>query len=160
MKKIVAFCLVLLLSLLPSLAVMAQSEQYVRKDPILAGALSWYVPGLGQFYAGAFVKGAIFWVVEETLLVSTILTLAELELNVTGDIGLGLNIKSKENPAKGERRTALVLGTSLIVLHFINVVDAVNTTRNYNKKQGRGLVTELRYDEENKVYSVGIEGRF
>jgi len=160
MKKIVVFILVLLLVLVPCLTLAEENRDFVRKDPIFAGALSWYVPGLGQFYAGAFLKGAFFWVVEETILVSTILTMAQLELNVTGDINLGLNIKSRENPDKAERRTAIILGSSLVVVHFINIVDAINTTRKYNRTQGGRLTPSMSYSEENKAYRLGMEGNF
>ncbi|MGQ9616084.1 MAG: hypothetical protein ACUVWJ_06735 [Spirochaetota bacterium] len=160
MKKIIAFSLVILLGLVPYLTLAEDNRDFARKDPIFAGALSWYVPGLGQFYAGAFLKGAFFWVVEETILVSTILTMAQLELNVTGDINLGLNIKSKENPDKGERRTAIILGTSLVLVHFVNIVDAINTTRKYNRTQGGRLTPSLSYSEEHDAYRFGMEGSF
>ena len=30
------------------------SDTIARKDPFLAGVLSWFMPGLGQFYAGDY----------------------------------------------------------------------------------------------------------
>jgi len=161
MKKIIMICsVVLLLLTYPVLLYGSDSGISVRKDPILAGALSWYVPGLGQFYAGAFLKGAAFWVIEEALLISTILTIGELELNVTGDISLGLNIKSKDNPDNQERRIAIILGSSLIAVHFINIIDAVNTARNYNRAQEQRLFADFSYNEEDKTYSLGLKRRF
>jgi hypothetical protein len=31
-----------------------------KRDPIFAGMLSWYVPGLGQYYSGQYVKARSF----------------------------------------------------------------------------------------------------
>ena len=159
MKKPLVCIVVLLLFIVPFYGFGEGGTQYTRKDPILAGALSWYVPGLGQFYSGAFLKGAVFWVAEEALLISTILTLAEMELNVTGDIGITLNITSKENPNRTERRTAFLLGAALVGVHFYNIIDAVNTTRNYNLQQ-RNLYADVVYDETGEKYGVTLNKRF
>jgi hypothetical protein len=159
MKRITA-CICIIVVFLSPVLLLGAEKTYVRKDPILAGALSWYVPGLGQLYAGAYLKGAAFWLVEEALLASTILTLAELELNVTGDINLGVNIKSKENPDNKERKTAFILGTSLVIVHFLNVIDAVNTTSKYNQKQEQKIYTDMTYSTENSSYNAGIHYRF
>jgi hypothetical protein len=131
-----------------------------RKDPILAGALSWYVPGLGQMYSGAFLKGAAFFVVEEALLVSAILTFAEIKLDVTGNIGLGINIKSKSDPDREDQRNALILGISLVAVHFINVIDAVNTTRKYNRSQEPYLTVSTDREESVYTYSFSMNKPF
>ncbi len=34
----------------------------IKKDPILAGVLSFLVPGLGQMYVGKFGRGAILFI--------------------------------------------------------------------------------------------------
>ncbi|MBU1075870.1 MAG: hypothetical protein KKH98_01165, partial [Spirochaetes bacterium] len=78
-KKIIIFFLVVMIIALSTGDVYSDSFQ--RKDPILAGVLSWYMPGLGQFYAGKYLKGSIFWVVENTLLVSAILTIADINFS-------------------------------------------------------------------------------
>ncbi len=161
MKKVnVIICALLLVFTCPFLLFGAENRQYTRKDPILAGALSWYVPGLGQLYAGAYLKGAVFWIVEEALLASTILTIAELELNVTGDINLGVDIKSKDNPDNRERKTAIILGTSFVIVHFLNVIDAVNTTRKYNQSKEQKVYADVTYGDEDGSYSFGLHHRF
>ena len=158
-KTFVILCTLLLVFTCPMFLSGAEKRPYNRKDPILAGALSWYVPGLGQLYAGAYLKGAAFWIIEEALLVSTILTIAELELNVTGDINLGVEIKSKDNPDNRERKTAIILGTSFVVVHFLNVIDAVNTTRKYNRTQEQKVYADITYGDEGS-YSFGLHHRF
>ncbi len=161
MKKInVIICALLLVFTCPFLLSGAENRQFIRKDPILAGALSWYVPGLGQLYAGAYLKGAAFWIVEEALLASAILTIAELELNVTGDINLGVDIKSKDNPDNRERQTAIILGASFVVVHFLNVIDAVNTTRKYNQNQEQKVYADVTYGDEDGSYNFGLHHRF
>ena len=137
----------------------AESQRY--KDPILAGALSWYVPGLGQIYAGSIFRGVTFMAVEFALLYGTIISIAEIELAVTGGFSLGIKIVGKGSEvSSAERTTAIVLGTTLIVVHFINVVDAVNTTRRFNSEIDRGIQPELNYDPELKSYVVGVKGHF
>jgi hypothetical protein len=159
MKRAVAFLLVFLLLGVPVLG-FAEDSVVVRKDPILAGALSYYVPGLGQLYAGSYLKGAAFWVLEQTLLVSTLLTVAEIDLNVSGDISLGLNIKAKDETSKQERKTAIVLGSALLVVHFLNIIDAVNTTRNYNRQQAGGMYAEFHYDQQGRSCNLELNTRF
>jgi len=133
---------------------------YSRKDPILAGALSWYVPGLGQMYSGSVLKGAAFFVVEETLLISTVLIFAEIELDVTGNVGLGINIKSKSNPSSDAQSKALILGLSLIAVHFINIIDAVNTARKYNRTQGPYLSTGVKRGNGGNAASIAVNKPF
>jgi len=159
MKKVLLMSIIFILILLPTLCYADYDGIKIRKDPVLAGALSWYVPGLGQLYAGAFLKGAAFWVAEETLIVATILTFAELSPSVSGDINLGLNIMSKENPNKSEQRNAIIFGATLVVVHFINIIDAVNTTINYNKSNEKDFYPSLELDEQKKM-SIGINRKF
>lgn len=133
---------------------------YSRKDPILAGALSWYVPGLGQMYSGSVLKGAAFFVIEETLLISTVLIFAEIKLDFTGSVGLGINIKSRSNPDRDDQRNALILGISLVAVHFVNIIDAVNTARRYNRTQGPYLSTGVKHDDGGNVASIAVNKPF
>jgi len=96
MKRILAALIMLLVFTAPMLSLAQGADFQQHKDPILAGALSWYVPGLGQFYAGSIIKGATFMVLEFGLLYGTIISVAEIELGVSGNISLGLKIRSKD----------------------------------------------------------------
>ena len=160
MKRSCALILVMLMLALSPIVHAAERPEYARKDPILAGALSWYVPGLGQLYSGSILKGAAFFVAEESLLLATVLTFAEVKLDVTGNVGLGLNIKSRENPDREEQRNAIIFGMSLIAVHFLNVVDAINTARKYNKKHDLYLYTDVSYDLEEKAFTLGLKSHF
>ena len=138
-----------------------EDETYIRKDPILAAALSWYIPGLGQLYSGAVLKGALFWVVENSLLVAALMPFAELKLDITGNVGIGVNIKSKDNILESNTgRVSLALGIALAVVHLINVIDAVDTTRQYNRAYDEKLYTNFGYDSNSHEIILGFEGRF
>lgn len=161
MKRILAALLLLLVLTVPALTLAQEDDRQQHKDPILAGALSWYVPGLGQFYAGSIFKGASFMVVEFALMYGTIISIAEVELGVTGGISLGIKISGKDGDVSStQRTTAIVLGTTLIVVHFINIIDAVNTARRYNMELDQKIQPKLEYDPEMKAYSFGISGYF
>ncbi len=160
MKIVISLFLIFLLVLLPSFSFSAEQYPYARKDPILAGALSWYVPGLGQMYSGAILKGAMFFIVEEALLLSTLLTFAEVKLDVTGGIDIGLNIKSRENQDKDEQKIGVFLGVALIVVHFVNVIDAVHTSLRYNRSLERDFYTDIGYSAENNAYEIEFNRRF
>jgi hypothetical protein len=159
MKTVLAICLIICIAFLPVFSFGEEQFATARKDPILAGAFSWYVPGLGQMYSGAILKGAIFFVVEEGLLLGTLLTFAELKPDVTGGINIGLNIKSKEHPDRSEQKIGVILGIAFIVVHFVNVIDAVNTTLRYNKSLQREFYPELNYDMEKNAYEVEFNHR-
>jgi len=157
MKKLVAGIIAVIITAVPLLGYSDEAETYtyVRKDPIMAGALSWYVPGLGQMYSGAIFKGALFWAVEESLIVATVLTFSDLKLEVTRQMDLGLSIKTKQDPSKTEKRAAVLLGTSLVVIHFINVIDAVNTALKYNKSFEHKIYPVVEYNTSN--LSIGLK---
>ena len=168
MKSILVAVLLLSLIAAPVYS-LAQQEDFQKneeeipkfKDPILAGALSWYVPGLGQIYAGSIFKGVTFMAVEFALLYGTIISVAEIELGVTGGFTLGFEIKGKGSDiTSAERTTAIVLGTTLIVVHFINIVDAVNTTRRFNRAIDQKIRPDVNYDPELRSYSLGVSGHF
>ena len=89
MKIISVMSVVVLLGLMnPVPGASSEMTVHRKKDPIFAGALSWYMPGLGQMYAGDLVKGGVFFVIEEALLIGTVLSFAELKLDVTGDVDI------------------------------------------------------------------------
>jgi TM2 domain-containing membrane protein YozV len=160
MRKLTVVLVICTVLLAPVITHAQNDYAKSRKDPILAGALSWYVPGLGQMYSGAFLKGAAFFVVEEALLIGTVLSFAELNLDVSGSFNIGLSIKSKDDPDRGEQRTGILLGVSLIIVHFVNVIDAVNTSRRHNRTLDMQLYTDFDYDAESEAYRFEINQHF
>ncbi|RKY01081.1 MAG: hypothetical protein DRP54_04310 [Spirochaetes bacterium] len=162
MRKSLKYCipLIILMVLFTSAAGYSQEVYYGKKDPVLAGALSWYVPGLGQVYGGSVIKGAMFWIAEQVLLYGTIVSFAELKLEVTRNIDIGLNITSHENPTKEEKRRALLMGSALVVLHFYNIIDAVNTSIKYNRQYSENVSIDVYYNEETMSYGFGLKSFF
>jgi hypothetical protein len=161
MRKALAVCIVLFLILVPVLGLAQEEELPRRKDPILAGALSWYVPGLGQLYGGAVFKGASFMVVEYALIYSFLITIAEVKVGVSGGFTLGLNLSTKEGGlTSSEQTTAVLLGTSLVIVHFINIIDAVNTSRKFNENLDNKLRTDVGFEPEQQSYRFGLSGHF
>lgn len=129
--------LIMLLLLILSGGSAFSAETVSRKDPLLAGVLSWYMPGLGQFYAGQYLKGSIYWVVENTLFVSAVLTIADLNFSVNKDIGFQFSIKPKKYVSKRDKTIAITLGVSYCAFHVFNVIDAIRTTAGLNREAAR-----------------------
>lgn len=161
MTKKVIFSLFVIILLFYSVDLDA-GEKHSRKDPLLAGVLSWYMPGLGQFYAGKYLKGSIFWVVENTLFVSTILTVADIHFSVDKDVGFQLNIKPKEKLSTRQKTIAISLAISYVAFHIYNVVDAIQTTKNVNaesleKKEQSRLNFDYKYVADNNYYMMNYK---
>lgn len=136
-KKI--FLLFLIIILLLHFNGNTYCERIEKKDPFLAGVLSWYMPGLGQFYAGEYWKGSIFWVVENTLFISAVLTVADLTFSINEEIGFQFSIKPKKEISLKQKYWGIeqkYWGISLFIgyglFHVYNVVDAIRTVKKYN----------------------------
>jgi TM2 domain-containing membrane protein YozV len=157
LKKFFMFIMLVLL------AVNLYPETYKREDPFLAGALSWYMAGLGQIYAGKYLKGAVFWIVDYTLYISSILSVADINFSSNEEIGFQLNIKPKKYLTSKQKNVALALVISYVSFHIYNVIDAVRTVNEHNKK-----LEELKsnqsfyfdYQNKNNNHFFGIAYNF
>ncbi len=127
-----------------------------KKDPFLAGVLSWYMPGLGQFYAGKYLKGSIFWIVENTLFMSAVLTVADMNFSVNKDIGFQFNIQPKESLTKKQTTIGISLFISYGIFHIYNVVDAVRTVKKRNSisKSHARIKFNYKYIAYNNHYMI------
>lgn len=107
-----------------------------KRDPILAGILSWYVPGLGQYYSGEIGKGTIFLLTEYTLTLSAILYFINFDFSAGGKSGFKINIDAKRTDlgvVETSRRNVFVGVMSLVALiHLYNISDAVQSARTFN----------------------------
>ncbi len=107
-----------------------------KKDPILAGILSWYVPGLGQYYSGEIGKGTIFLLTEYTLTLSAILYFVNFDFSAGGKSGFKINIDAKRSDlgvVETSRRNVFIGVMSLVALiHLYNISDAVQSARIFN----------------------------
>ena len=68
-------------------------------------------------------------------------------------------IKSREAPDEKDKRTAILLGISLITVHFFNVVDAVSTALRYNRNLENYYFfnTDYDYSESRLEMSAGFK---
>jgi TM2 domain-containing membrane protein YozV len=107
-----------------------------KRDPILAGILSWYVPGLGQFYSDEIAKGAFFLITEYTLTLSAILYFVNFDFSAGGKSGFKINIDAKRSDlgvVETPRKNVFIGIMSLVALiHLYNISDAVQSARIFN----------------------------
>ncbi len=137
-------------------------KQVKLYDPLLAGVLSWYTAGLGQFYTGQYFKGTVFWFVDNALFISTILTVADITFSMNKDIGFQFNIKPKEYISKSQKTIAITLLVSYSVFHIYNIIDAIQSVKHINreilKNKNKKLSFNFKIDKHSS--SVNINYRF
>lgn len=143
MKKILI--LIIFLFFFSNTVFSKQDLLKYRKDPYLAGVLSFYNPGLGQFYANEPEKGMLFWMGENVLFFSSLLIVTDFTFNFKSDFGVEIKIKQKKNLSDERIITSIGLGVAFIVVHIINIIDAVDSAKKYNNK------LEKMYLEENNI---------
>ena len=102
------------------------------KDPYFAAALSWFVPGLGQFYIDQPLKGTLFWITDTALFWGTILTIADLDLKLNSDVGFSFAIRLKKNPSSERILATVGLGVAYVAFHIYNMIDAADGALKYN----------------------------
>ncbi|GEM_PF-1249491 len=108
-------------------------RKYNYKNPALAGVLSWYAPGLGQFYTEKYVKGMIFFTAENALLITTISIVADFDFSFDEGMFFNFSIKPKEHITEDDNYLLILFAACYGALHMYNVIDAVVSTGNYNK---------------------------
>ena len=157
LKKFILFFIIIFLLLQFNSEIYC--ERVMRKDPLLAGVLSWYMPGLGQFYAEEYLKGSIFWLVENGLLVSAILVVADIHFSMNKDIGFQFTIKLKDEITPKQERIGLSLGIAYLLFHIYNVVDAIQTAKIYNleHKLHSRLTLDYKNIADNNFYSLNYK---
>lgn len=100
-------------------------ERKRRKRPYLAGALSFFLPGLGQIYNGQFVKGvAVF------ALVVVVNTLSRAPLEVALD---AMQAGTPEDVSGGTWVLIFGYGAAMIFLVGLSMYDAVATAGKINE---------------------------
>jgi hypothetical protein len=116
-------------------ATNSPSSVAVREyNPFLAGTLSWYSAGLGQIYTGDYVKGAVFFMIDSTLLYMAINAIADVNLVIDENIGLGVNIAMRKDTANkkyGINGSFFLI--AFLTFHVYNIFDAVLTSTKKNR---------------------------
>lgn len=107
-----------------------------KKDPLFAGILSFYMPGLGQFYSDEKLKGALFLVTEYTIVIGSIFYFLDFNFKAGSDSGFNLGIDAKRTDLGviSTQRKHLFYATfaALSVIHIYNVIDAVQSADSFN----------------------------
>lgn len=163
-SKISIYLFILLFFVQNGLIAQQDKIKIYKKDPFLAGALSFYNPGLGQYYVGEPLKGTLFWVGENALFWSSLLTVMDLSINLKKDVGFEFKIKRKKNLSDERIYTSIGLGFAFIVLHIYNIIDAVNSAKKYNKSLEDRYFSQVTFDFRIEKYQdrtfYYIEHRF
>jgi len=123
-----------------------------RKDPFLAAALSWFVPGLGQLYVGRPLEGGIYWLVDNALFWSAVLNVADVDFGLERDIGVRFAIRMRENLSSARIWTSVGLGLCYLAFHIYNVLDAADDAHAHNQ---RLLLREMK--QEGLSFRIGPE---
>ncbi len=132
-----------------------------KRDPILAGILSWYVPGLGQYYSGKIWKGTAFLVTEYGLTLGAIFYFMNFDFSAGGKSGFKVNVDAKRTDLgvveTSRRNVFLGMMTVVAVIHLYNISDAVSSARSFNVE----LETERRrlHKAYPFIYTGGDEKR-
>lgn len=125
---------VVLILLLVALVQAPAAYGELPKDPFLAAAFSWFVPGLGQTYVGDPVKGGVFWAVDNLLFWGTILNIADIKLELVGDFGFSFSVHFKKEPSSARVWTTVGLGLCYLAFHIYNVIDASEDAHRHNRR--------------------------
>lgn len=132
-------------------------EEPERKDPFIAGVLSWSWSGLGQFYTQNYKKGSAFLLAdlaEKGVLVYMLFHISEKYSNSDQDVNWS-DISRKDQ--------TIVVGLlfSIFLTRVFSVVDAVDSAHEYNKliyypywKSKQGFKTS--FEPENKSLHVSV----
>ena len=142
-----------------------------KRDPILAGILSWYVPGLGQYYSGKIWKGTAFLVTEYSLTIGAIFYFMNFDFSAGGKTGFKVNVDAKRTDlgvVETSRRNVFYGIMSLVaVVHLYNISDAVSSARGFNgelEMERRRLRKAYPFiytggDEKRSIY-LGMQSHF
>lgn len=142
-----------------------------KKDPIFAGMLSWYIPGLGQYYSGEIWKGTAFLVTEYTLVIAAFFYFVNIDFSAGNKSGFNIRIDAKRTDlglVSTSRRNIFygIMGI-VLVIHLFNISDAVMSARKFNMLLDEKRMQfnekypslDLSYDGKNGVY-LGMQRAF
>lgn len=141
-----------------------------KRDPIFAGMLSWYVPGLGQYYSGQYVKGTVFLVTEYSIVIGALFYFLNFDFSAGSGSGLSLKVDARRTDlgvVETSRKNVFIgLMAMAGVIHLYNVSDAVLSARDFNqslerrRQRMREKYPEINFDyEQGKGVSIGIQKR-
>lgn len=126
-----------------------------RKDPFLAGLLSWFMMGIGQIYCKEYTKGSLFIALD--LVDKTTMLLLISYINTKYKPGEGEVIYMNWNAF--DNSTKLLVVTYILAkvgLRFYNVVDAINSANSYNRRYSSKMPDKDNFEVKLGKNEVGI----
>ncbi len=143
--------------------IMDQNLRYVyqdRKDPFIAGILSWKMPGLGQVYTKKYYKGSKFMLGSIILKAWGFYLYQDLEEKY-GEKSFGITWKEL---SKNDKNLVLTYGVFYLTFEIVNIFDAIHASKEYNAKQKRLLsnriVGNVVLDEKSKQLKLVYTWKF
>ena len=107
-----------------------------KKDPLFSGILSFYMPGLGQFYSDEKLKGALFLVTEYTIVIGSFFYFLDFNFKAGSDSGFNLGIDAKRTNlgviSTQRKNLFYITFATLSVIHIYNIIDAVQSAGSFN----------------------------
>jgi hypothetical protein len=120
----------------------------LRKDPFIAGLLSWFMKGVGQIYVHEYWKGSLFIAADLTNKVLLILLIN----HINQTYGSSDEVVNVDWGSFGAGTKILIIGylVEALGIRIFSVVDAVQSAHRYNER-----FTDSRSE---KGYSFEING--
>ncbi len=148
MKKKLLYYLMILVFLMPFFYQIALSRDFntdepvlretliephpVYRDPFIAGLLSWFMMGIGQIYCREYTKGSIFIAADLADKASLILLVSYINNKYSqSEKTIDVNWKAFE---PGTKVLIISYLTIKFGLRFYNVIDAIQSANEYNRK--------------------------
>lgn len=119
----------------------AHSQQKIQKDEMTAMIFSAFTPGLGQFYAHRYWRGAGFFILEMAA-IGTFTALTERQKKITIEDMNGnehrITVKKNrwKNLSHGEKTAVIASGLSAVGIYVWQILDARKCVREHNRKMG------------------------
>lgn len=129
-----------------------------EKDPFIAGLLSYLMMGTGQIYCHEYTKGSIFIAADLVDKAALVLLISHINSTYAPSSGEIININWDAFSTETKALTIMYfIGT--VGLRFYNVIDAVNSANEYNRKyfskgKPQGVSFSLSEDGFNVGYNI------
>jgi TM2 domain-containing membrane protein YozV len=131
----------------------------LRKDPFIAGLLSWFMMGAGQIYAQEYWKGSLFIAASLTNKVLLVLLLSHINSKY-GSSGQIVSVDWNSFEA-GTKVLIITYIAEALGLRIFSVVDAVQSAKKYNDRYSPGgHQGGFSIDIEEDDVSLGYNYRF
>jgi hypothetical protein len=129
------------------------------KDPFIAGLLSWFMMGIGQFYCKEYTKGSFFIAADLADKTSLVLLISYINNKYSkSDQVIYINWGEFEPGTK-----ALIISylTAKFGLKFYSVIDAIQSAKKYNSRYvAQGEDGKLSFDLDCESVSLYYTFRF